>query len=177
LELATQQPFDAILMDLHMNGMDGFAAARAIRAHPVGHDVPIIALSAAALQRDVAASQAAGMNAHLPKPINALQLARALVQWIAPRSADAPATLPAPGVADGPAAPSTSAASATAAGPAPAARVAAPFQLPGLDVVRAVAALDHDWGRLRRVLLSFYRDCAPLPAALDAALQQRHWAE
>jgi len=157
VEMATQQPFDAILMDLHMNGMDGFAAARAIRAHPAGQHVPIIALSAAALQRDVAASQAAGMNAHLPKPINALQLARALVQWIAPRSTIAPLAEPQP-LADG-------------------AAVVAPFQLPGLDLVRAQPALDHDWARLRRVLLSFYRDCVTLPAALDEALQHQQWGD
>ncbi len=157
VEMATQQPFDAILMDLHMNGMDGFAAARAIRAHPAGQHVPIIALSAAALQRDVAASQAAGMNAHLPKPINALQLARALVQWIAPRSTIAPLAEPQP--------------------PADGAAVVAPFQLPGLDLVRAQAALDHDWARLRRVLLSFYRDCVTLPAALDEALQHQQWGD
>ena len=63
--------YDAILMDVHMPVMDGYSAAKTIRAMELPHRprVPIIALSANAFETDVKAALAAGMNAHLAKPI------------------------------------------------------------------------------------------------------------
>ena len=89
-----QQALDLVLMDLHMNGMDGLAAARAIRALPQGETLPIVALSAAALPRDIEASTQAGMNGHLAKPVSAQALADCLLRWVAPRHAAPP--LPGP---------------------------------------------------------------------------------
>lgn len=68
--------FDAILMDLRMPVMDGLEAARAIRALPRqdAKSVPIIALTANAFEEDVRHSLEAGMNAHLPKPVDADRL-------------------------------------------------------------------------------------------------------
>jgi PAS domain S-box-containing protein len=77
--------FDAVLMDLHMPDMDGFEATRRIRALPGNQALPIIALTAAALQQDRASAHAAGMNAHLAKPIDPESLIELLVQWLAPR--------------------------------------------------------------------------------------------
>ena len=85
-----QQALDLVLMDLHMNGMDGLAAARAIRALPQGETLPIVALSAAALPRDIEASTQAGMNGHLAKPVSAQALADCLLRWVAPRHAAPP---------------------------------------------------------------------------------------
>ncbi|MBP1736688.1 MAG: barA 2 [Oscillospiraceae bacterium] len=64
--------YDALLMDIQMPGMDGYAATRAIRAsiHPDGKTVPIIAITANAFSDDVSAALAAGMNAHVSKPLN-----------------------------------------------------------------------------------------------------------
>ena len=64
--------FDAILMDLRMPVMDGLEAARTIRAlpRPDASRVPIIALTANAFEEDVRQSMEAGMNAHLPKPVD-----------------------------------------------------------------------------------------------------------
>ena len=64
--------FDAILMDLRMPVMDGYAAAAAIRAldRPDARTIPIIAMSADAFAEDVKKSAAAGMNAHIAKPID-----------------------------------------------------------------------------------------------------------
>ena len=61
---------DLVLMDVHMPGMDGLAATRAIRALPGSlAAVPIIALSADALPEQIARCRAAGMDDHVAKPI------------------------------------------------------------------------------------------------------------
>ena len=64
--------FDAILMDMQMPQMDGCEAARKIRAadRPDAADVPIVAVTANAFAEDIAATTAAGMNAHISKPID-----------------------------------------------------------------------------------------------------------
>ena len=63
---------DAILLDMKMPEMDGCEAARAIRAldRDDAHDVPIVAVTANAFAEDVAATTAAGMDAHVSKPID-----------------------------------------------------------------------------------------------------------
>ena len=64
--------FDAILMDIMMPGMDGYEATRAIRLSEKvdAADIPIIALTANAFAEDAQAAHDAGMNAHLPKPLD-----------------------------------------------------------------------------------------------------------
>lgn len=64
--------FDAILMDIMMPGMDGYEATRAIRLSEKADaaDIPIIALTANAFAEDAKAARDAGMNAHLPKPLD-----------------------------------------------------------------------------------------------------------
>lgn len=75
VELYTSRPagsFDAILMDIMMPGMDGYEATRAIRLSEKADaaDIPIIALTANAFAEDAKAAHDAGMNAHLPKPLD-----------------------------------------------------------------------------------------------------------
>ena len=64
--------FDAILMDIMMPGMDGYEATRAIRLSEKADaaDISIIALTANAFNEDAKAAHDAGMNAHLPKPLD-----------------------------------------------------------------------------------------------------------
>ena len=64
--------FDAILMDIMMPGMNGYEATRAIRLSEKADaaDIPIIALTANAFAEDAKAAHDAGMNAHLPKPLD-----------------------------------------------------------------------------------------------------------
>jgi CheY-like chemotaxis protein len=69
LALVEQAAFDAILMDLHMPVLDGFEATRQLRARPASATIPILAMTAAVLADDQAACRAAGMNGHVPKPI------------------------------------------------------------------------------------------------------------
>lgn len=72
--------FDAILLDMQMPEMDGCEAARRIRAlpRPDAPVVPIIAVTANAFAEDIAATAAAGMNAHVSKPIDFGLLCRTL---------------------------------------------------------------------------------------------------
>lgn len=75
VELYTSRPagsFDAILMDIMMPGMDGYEATRVIRLSEKADaaDIPIIALTANAFAEDAKAAHDAGMNAHLPKPLD-----------------------------------------------------------------------------------------------------------
>ena len=63
--------YDAILMDMRMPEMDGLEATRAIRAsgREDAETIPVIALTANALDEDVQRSMQAGLNAHLSKPV------------------------------------------------------------------------------------------------------------
>ncbi len=75
-------PFDLILMDMQMPVMDGLDATRAIRV--AGLDaatLPILALTANAYADDVAACLAAGMQAHIAKPVQLQDLSRLLRRW------------------------------------------------------------------------------------------------
>ncbi|MFN3990846.1 MAG: ATP-binding protein [Erythrobacter sp.] len=84
------RPYDLVLMDVQMPGCDGYSAARAIRAEGICADtLPIIALTANAFPGDIAAARAAGMQAHLAKPVMMADLARALQRWLPTRIVDA----------------------------------------------------------------------------------------
>jgi PAS domain S-box-containing protein len=82
VEAALATPFDLILMDLQMPGMDGMAAARAIRANAdLNRATPIVALSANVLPAHVRACLAAGMNDHIAKPIDPADLLGRIAKW------------------------------------------------------------------------------------------------
>lgn len=74
------EPFDAILMDCQMPGMDGYAATAALRA--AGNRVPIIAMTANAVSGDRERCLAIGMNDYLSKPISRQALAETLERWL-----------------------------------------------------------------------------------------------
>lgn len=76
--------FDAILMDMQMPVMDGCEAARRIRAlrRPDARRVPIVAVTANAFAEDIAATSAAGMDAHVSKPIDFAHLVKVLRECI-----------------------------------------------------------------------------------------------
>jgi CheY-like chemotaxis protein len=69
-------------MDLQMPNMDGFEATRKIRSIKNGDNLPIIAMTAAVLQKDRDASNAAGMNGHIAKPIHVEELVSTLLTWV-----------------------------------------------------------------------------------------------
>jgi CheY-like chemotaxis protein len=69
---------DIVFMDVSMPEMDGREATRHIRATPAGNTVPIIALTAHALEEEIAHMLQAGMNAMLSKPLKKSELMAAL---------------------------------------------------------------------------------------------------
>jgi len=77
------EKFDLVLMDCQMPVMDGYAATAGIRALPGDRNrIPILALTANALQGDEAKCLAAGMDGFLTKPLTFQSLATALSRWL-----------------------------------------------------------------------------------------------
>ncbi|WP_095051685.1 ATP-binding protein [Pseudomonas sp. Irchel s3b2] len=74
--------FEAILMDCRLPVIDGYEATRQIRQLPGCADVPIIALTANALQGDREACLLAGMNDYLAKPFKRADLQQVLQRWV-----------------------------------------------------------------------------------------------
>ncbi|MFZ2268797.1 MAG: response regulator [Azonexus sp.] len=87
VELASQQRYDLILMDMQMPRLDGLEATRQIRQLPDGAQVPIIALTANAFVEDRERCFAAGMDDFVAKPVHPEILFSLLLKYLAgPRS-------------------------------------------------------------------------------------------
>ncbi len=145
LECIGAAPFDAVLMDVHMPIMDGLEATRKIRQMPQGGDLPIIALTAAAMTQDRQACIDAGMNEHVAKPIDPQELAETLVKWISPRkvAGDRGCNLEQP-ILEAPREVAEE-------------EVAAIEQaLPGVRVRKALERMNNDVGLYRHLLLLFF---------------------
>jgi HPt (histidine-containing phosphotransfer) domain-containing protein len=108
------------------------------------------------MTQDRQATELAGMNAHVAKPIDARELVSALLKWVPPQ---------APKVLTGTVLQSAVLSSSDA------------FDIPGLDIAGAVFNLDHDWELLRHIMLSFYDDFADAPQRLDAHLAAGEWQD
>jgi two-component system sensor histidine kinase/response regulator len=87
VQMLAQQDYDLVLMDMQMPVMDGITATKAIRSNPRFSSLPIIAMTANAMDRDREECLAAGMNDHIAKPIDLDNLFKALLRWIPPRAA------------------------------------------------------------------------------------------
>ena len=82
LSLIERERFDVVLMDVQMEGMDGFEATRRIRMLKAARDLPILAITAAVLDEDRRDADAAGMNGVIAKPIDPHVLLDTLMQCL-----------------------------------------------------------------------------------------------
>jgi len=87
IELAERLPFDVVLMDVHMPGMDGLEATRRIRSSGARAEVPILGLTADTQPETVQACRDVGMHSVLTKPLLRRRLERALAEVTPGRSA------------------------------------------------------------------------------------------
>lgn len=165
LELFEQHPYDVVLMDIQMPGMDGVTAARQMLAHPNARRArtPIVALTAHALPGEAARCRQVGFVGYISKPYQETKLLATLQQLLAQPDApayDAPAT-PAP---DGAAAADSPLATDSAV---PAAL------LPDLAPLRRLAA--DDPGFLRHMVGLFVRTTPPVVAEMEQYAAAEKW--
>ncbi|VXB79912.1 Multi-sensor hybrid histidine kinase [Massilia sp. 9I] len=158
LRMAKDGDYDLVLMDIQMPEMDGLTAAREIRAVARLRELPIVAMTAHALDSDRAQSRAAGMNDHVTKPIDPDLLFCTLLKWIDPARLQGRPLPPAP-----------------ASLPTPAPDPALPV-LPGIDWRLALESVDGNRHRLQKRAASFVREYASAPAILREALATGNYA-
>jgi polar amino acid transport system substrate-binding protein len=91
LDALSRQTYDLVLMDLQMPEMDGYEATRRIRADAKYQQLPVIAMTAHAMADEREQCLAAGMNEHVPKPIDPAHLYRTLSRWLKPATEQPPA--------------------------------------------------------------------------------------
>jgi CheY-like chemotaxis protein/HPt (histidine-containing phosphotransfer) domain-containing protein len=103
VDAVEHQPYDLILMDVHMPSMDGLGATRKIRElGPPRGEIPIVALTADAVAGVREQYLAAGMDDFLSKPFNRTELLAVVERWTADGmgvTADTPVPAPAPDAA------------------------------------------------------------------------------
>ncbi|MGC2857714.1 response regulator [Novispirillum sp. DQ9] len=159
LETAGAQGYDVVLMDVQMPVMDGIEATRAIRAQSRFDTLPVIAMTAHALQEERERCLDAGMDEHVSKPIDPEHLCAVLARILGPLPRAA-ATAPADG---------GTGAAAAAAAPADS---PLPDALPGVDVAAALRRVMGNARLLAKLLRDFrqqHRDSAAHLATLMTA--------
>ncbi len=143
LEQVRSHTFDLVLMDVQMPEMDGFQATRAIRADGRFDDLPIVALTAHAMEGDREACLAAGMNDFLSKPVEPEALLQVLLRWIESGQPDRDFVeeTAMDDKEDG---------------------SGLPEALPGIDLENAMRKLSGDAGILRQLLVRFHQEYEPI---------------
>jgi signal transduction histidine kinase/DNA-binding response OmpR family regulator len=151
---AGSERFDLVLMDCQMPIVDGYAAARAIRAreaHRGAGRLPIVALTAHALPEDRKSSLESGMDEHLSKPFTREQLAAMIERF----AGGTRVSLPAAGAGD--------------ASPLPV-HASAPSESLSSEVLERLRALDRDGTLVARVVDAFCKASLDLETEIRSAL-------
>jgi PAS domain S-box-containing protein len=84
LDRLAAEPFDLVLMDVQMPGLDGYEATRRLRRDPRHAALPVVAMTAHAMPRDRALAQDAGMNDFITKPFEPSALFDTVARWLPP---------------------------------------------------------------------------------------------
>src|SRR5262249_44361276 len=86
IEMARRHRPAVILMDINLPGISGNEALEILKRDPATADIPVIALTANAMVRDVTAGLAAGFYRYITKPVNVEELIEAIQSAVASRS-------------------------------------------------------------------------------------------
>ena len=153
IKLFEFRPFDLVLMDIQMPGMDGETAARALREHsnPIQAATPIIALTARAQAGEAERLQAAGFAGYLAKPYREEQLLQTMQAVLARQHRPT--------------------------GPEPASNAlsAMPASSPLYDLSNVRQLVRHDEAITRRLAWAFIETTPTILTALDEALTKADW--
>ncbi|WP_028579959.1 PAS domain S-box protein [Desulfogranum japonicum] len=157
LECIDAENYDAILLDLQMPVMDGYETTRHIRALKHQQNLPVIAMTAAALIQDKEACLAAGMNDHIAKPIDPEALITTLTKWITPSGGqhvenDVVSLQPDYGTGS-------------------------PFELPGFDLQSAVQRMGGSWTALRKALHVFTSEFRQIKPVIHDNIEQSQYRQ
>ena len=87
VRMVGEHDYDLVLMDMQMPVMDGIAATKAIRSNPRFRTLPIIAMTANAMDVDREMCREAGMNDHVSKPIDPEAMFTTVIKWTKPHRA------------------------------------------------------------------------------------------
>ena len=158
---AEGQPYDLVLMDMQMPVMDGLTASRLVRETYAADSLPMVAMTANAMQVDKQRCLAAGMNGFVSKPIHPEELWQALLSWIKPR----------PGLGQA-AAPPAGASAAAAALPQQAQLLDALRQVPGLDVSQGLSLSNQNAALYLSMLSRFVKSQDSAMELIQQALAQ-----
>jgi CheY-like chemotaxis protein len=101
IELVRARRPDVIIMDINLPGMSGFEATQKLAESPDTRDIPVLALSAAAMIRDAARVAGAGFYRYLTKPVRVDELTAVLEELLDPALHDGRPRAPASASTDG----------------------------------------------------------------------------
>jgi PAS domain S-box-containing protein len=146
-------PCDLVLMDLNMPEMDGWECASRIRANPAWQQLPLLAMTAHAMQQERDRCLAIGMQDHISKPIDPQRLYERLQHWSGRRGA---AALP------------------LAVEPLPS---SAGLSIPGFECQRALERVGGNGALYRRLLASFCHTQADAAQRAREAINGGQWQE
>lgn len=151
--------YAAILMDVQMPEMDGFAATEVIRREWAPERLPIIAMTAHAYEEERQRCLAAGMNDHIAKPVDPVGMVRTLDRWL--RADEAPPASPHPAI------------TLRAGG----CGVDLPASLPPFDMEAALLRVNGKRGLLRRLIANFGESYASVAEEMKALVETGAIAE
>ncbi|MBF0180951.1 MAG: response regulator [Magnetococcales bacterium] len=159
VRMVRERVYDLVLMDMQMPVMDGVTATGHIRELPQCGQLPILAMTANAMQADRQRCLAAGMNDHIAKPIDPEELWDRLVHWLKPRPKEP---------------------SAPPAAPPPEGEAAAPeevslMRIPGLDCELGLKRTLGKRPLYFSILKKFVAGQKRVAEQIKVALQARDW--